>query len=81
MVTHRSRPIVTIVAVAALIAACTSDRSTTSGGSTAGPDAAPVAYREPVKLTSKDGVLEVRLSAHQGTVALVTFPHRLRLHR
>ncbi|MEV2219425.1 multicopper oxidase domain-containing protein [Nocardia vinacea] len=76
MVTHRRRPIVTIVAVAAsitlLIAACTSDRSTTSGGSNTGPHAAPVAYREPVELTSKDGVLEVRLSAHQGTVALDT---------
>ncbi|WP_327101291.1 multicopper oxidase domain-containing protein [Nocardia vinacea] len=76
MVTHRRRPIVTIVAVAAsitlLIAACTSDRSTTSGGGNTGPHAAPVAYREPVELTSKDGVLEVRLSAHQGTVALDT---------
>lgn len=48
--------------------------STTTGepGANAGPDGAPVAYREPVKLSSKDGVLEVRLSAHQSTVALDT---------
>ncbi|MEU0506631.1 multicopper oxidase domain-containing protein [Nocardia sp. NPDC005998] len=76
MVTHRRNPIVAVVAVAAsialLIAACTSDRSKPSGGGNAGPNAAPVAYREPVELASKDGVLEVRLSAHQGTVALDT---------
>ncbi|MFX0575166.1 multicopper oxidase domain-containing protein [Nocardia nepalensis] len=76
MLTHRRKPIVAVVAAAAsialVIAACTSDRSTTSGGGNAGTHAAPVAYKEPVKLTSKDGVLEVRLSAHQGTVALDT---------
>ena len=38
----------------------------------AGPDGKPAPYREPVKLSSKDGVLEVRLSAHQGTVNLDT---------
>ncbi|WP_328401406.1 multicopper oxidase domain-containing protein [Nocardia sp. NBC_00403] len=76
MVTHRWKPNVSVVAVAAaitlLLAACGSDASRTSGGGNAGPDGIPVAYREPVKLTSKDGVLEVRLSAHQGTVALDT---------
>ncbi|MFD0360348.1 multicopper oxidase domain-containing protein [Nocardia sp. GCM10030253] len=76
MVTHRRKPIVLVAAVAAsvilLLAACGTDGSRTSGGGNAGPDAAPVAYREPVKLTSKDGVLEVRLSAHQGTIALDT---------
>ncbi|MFQ6399044.1 multicopper oxidase domain-containing protein [Nocardia sp. KC 131] len=76
MVTHRRKPIVLVVAVAAsitlLLASCGSDGSRTSGGGNAGPDATPAAYREPVKLTSEDGVLEVRLSAHQGTVALDT---------
>lgn len=32
----------------------------------------PAAFREPVRLSSKDGVLEVRLSAHQGSVDLDT---------
>ncbi|MEV0296164.1 multicopper oxidase domain-containing protein [Nocardia sp. NPDC050710] len=72
MVTHRGNPIVVVVACAVsitlLIAACTSDRSGISGDH----DASPVAYREPVELTSEDGVLEVRLSAHQGAVTLDT---------
>src|SRR6516225_1695516 len=41
-------------------------------GGNAGRNGHPVPYREPVKLSSKDGVLEVRLSAHQGTVNLDT---------
>ena len=41
-------------------------------GVNAGPNGHPVSYKEPVKLSSKDGVLEVRLSAHQGTVNLDT---------
>jgi FtsP/CotA-like multicopper oxidase with cupredoxin domain len=41
-------------------------------GANAGPNGHPVPYKEPVKLSSKDGVLEVRLSAHQGTVNLDT---------
>ena len=41
-----------------------------TGGQFAGPDGKPVPFREPVRLSSKDGVLEVRLSAHQGTVKL-----------
>jgi len=57
--------------------ACTSDRSAAPSpvqlsGANAGQDGTPAAYREPVKLSSSDGVLEVRLSAHQGTVALDT---------
>jgi FtsP/CotA-like multicopper oxidase with cupredoxin domain len=70
-----------------LLAACTSDSktaappatggtggsgSTVAPGGNAGANAKPVAYKEPVKLSAKDGVLEVRLSAHQGTVALDT---------
>ena len=75
-----------LIAVVALLGACTSDSktaappaagsagagSTAVPGGNAGANATPVAYKEPVKLTSKDGVLEVRLSAHQGTVALDT---------
>lgn len=38
----------------------------------AGPDGKPAPFKEPVRLGSKDGVLEVRLSAHQGTVNLDT---------
>lgn len=41
-------------------------------GRNAGPDGKPVPFREPVRLSSADGVLEVRLSAHQGTVNLDT---------
>ena len=41
-------------------------------GVNAGPDGKPAPFREPVRLSSKDGVLEVRLSAHQGTVNLDT---------
>ncbi|CAN5688665.1 hypothetical protein BH10ACT9_BH10ACT9_54290 [soil metagenome] len=41
-------------------------------GANAGPDGKPVPFREPVRLSSTDGVLEVRLSAHQGTVNLDT---------
>ncbi len=41
-------------------------------GVNAGPDGKPAPFREPIRLSSKDGVLEVRLSAHQGTVNLDT---------
>ncbi|MCP9272104.1 multicopper oxidase family protein [Mycolicibacterium arenosum] len=41
-------------------------------GVNAGPDGKPAPFREPVRLSSEDGVLEVRLSAHQGTVNLDT---------
>lgn len=41
-------------------------------GTNAGPDGKPAPFREPVRLQSKDSVLEVRLSAHQGTVNLDT---------
>ena len=77
MAFHRRKffPAAAFVVVAALaltLTACTSDEPTTAGGGNAGPDGTPVAYQEPVKLSSKDGVLEVRLSAHQGTVDLDT---------
>ena len=47
-------------------------RHSPHAGVNAGPDGKPAPFREPVRLSSKDGVLEVRLSAHQGTVNLDT---------
>lgn len=41
-------------------------------GVNAGPEGKPAPFREPVRLSSRDGVLEVRLSAHQGAVNLDT---------
>ncbi len=41
-------------------------------GVNAGPDGKPAPFKEPVRLSSSDGVLEVRLSAHQSTVNLDT---------
>lgn len=77
MVVRRGKPIVALaVAVVAsmtlMLTACTSDEPATARGGNAGPDDTPVAYQEPVKLSSENGVLEVRLSAHQGTVDLDT---------
>ncbi|HMZ16312.1 MAG TPA: multicopper oxidase domain-containing protein, partial [Mycobacterium sp.] len=55
-----------LVVIGALVAAgvsCSGHRESQGG---------PAAFREPVRLSSKDGVLEVRLSAHQGSVDLDT---------
>jgi len=52
--------------------ACSSDAPAPQAGVNAGPDGKPAPFKEPVRLSSKDGVLEVRLSAHQGTVNLDT---------
>lgn len=74
---RRKKPIV-VLALAVVttmtlaLTACTSDAPQAQSGVNAGPDGKPAPYREPVKLSSKDGVLEVRLSAHQGTVNLDT---------
>ncbi|MCZ4549361.1 multicopper oxidase family protein [Gordonia rubripertincta] len=60
---------------AIVIAACMSggsDDDLADAGANHGPDGSPVTYTEPVKLSSVNGVLEIRLSAHQGTVALDT---------
>ena len=59
---------------AALTSACSRDETAPApeAGVNAGPDGKPAPFREPVRLSSKDGVLEVRLSAHQGTVNLDT---------
>ena len=59
----------------AVMTSCTSTKPVTTNpppGVNAGPDGKPAPFREPVRLSSKDGVLEVRLSAHQGTVNLDT---------
>jgi FtsP/CotA-like multicopper oxidase with cupredoxin domain len=63
------------VAITAMMVSCTSSKSTSANppaGVNAGTNGKPAPYREPVRLASKDGVLEVRLSAHQGTVNLDT---------
>jgi FtsP/CotA-like multicopper oxidase with cupredoxin domain len=81
MAVRRSTPIIAVaVALVAsmtlMMTACSSHESKPSAaanvGGNAGPDGKPVPYKEPVRLSSKDGVLEVRLSAHQGTVNLDT---------
>jgi FtsP/CotA-like multicopper oxidase with cupredoxin domain len=65
-----------VAAMALLLGSCSSDSSSAPPGTDAG--AAPASttggapYREPVKLSPVDGVLEVRLSAHQSEVALDT---------
>ena len=58
----------------AMMTACSKQNTAPApqAGVNAGPDGTPAPFREPVRLSSKDGVLEVRLSAHQGTVNLDT---------
>lgn len=63
----RSRVFGSIVATVAVV--CSLISCTTTEAPEAGK---PAPYEEPVKLSSQDGVLEVRLSAHQGTVELDT---------
>lgn len=64
-----------VVALAALSTSCATEEPVSTNpepGVNAGPDGKPAPFREPVRLSSEDGVLEVRLSAHQGTVNLDT---------
>jgi FtsP/CotA-like multicopper oxidase with cupredoxin domain len=64
-----------VVAMAAMLTSCSSqskEAAVSPPGVNAGPDGKPAPFREQVRLSSKDGVLEVRLSAHQGTVNLDT---------
>ena len=63
-----------VVTLVAMLVSCSHKQSPAGPlpGVFAGPDGRPAPFREPVRLSSKDGVLEVRLSAHQGTVALDT---------
>jgi FtsP/CotA-like multicopper oxidase with cupredoxin domain len=75
---RRSRSVLAVlmtVAIIAMMVSCTSSMPTSTNpqaGVNAGTDGKPAPFREPVRLSSKDGVLEVRLSAHQGTVNLDT---------
>lgn len=64
-----------VVVMTVSLAGCSSEQKVSTNpqpGVFAGPDGAPAPFREPVRLSSRDGVLEVRLSAHQGTVNLDT---------
>ena len=73
-----SRVFVALLVILSMTAAMTAPAHATrrrphrEAGVNAGPDGKPAPFREPVRLSSKDGVLEVRLSAHQGTVNLDT---------
>lgn len=65
-----------VVSTTAMLTSCSKSSQPVStnppAGVNAGPDGKPAPFQEPVRLRSKDGVLEVRLSAHQGTVNLDT---------
>ena len=63
-----------VITMIAAMTACSRDKEAPApqAGVNAGPDGKPAPFKEPVRLSSKDGVLEVRLSAHQGTVNLDT---------
>jgi FtsP/CotA-like multicopper oxidase with cupredoxin domain len=66
--------VVTVISVVSMLTSCSSSHQEPQAaiGQNAGPNGKPAPFKEPVKLSSKDGVLEVRLSAHQGTVNLDT---------
>jgi FtsP/CotA-like multicopper oxidase with cupredoxin domain len=67
--------LVTVVTMTSVMTSCAphqKEAESAPPGVNAGPDGKPAPFREPVRLSSKDGVLEVRLSAHQGTVNLDT---------
>lgn len=75
----RAKPVLVValtvvISMTAMTTACSKQESAPApqAGVNAGADGKPAPYREPVKLSSADGVLEVRLSAHQGTVNLDT---------
>lgn len=63
-----------VVSLLATTISCSSrhDHARPEIGVNAGQDGHPAEFKEPVRLSSKDGVLEVRLSAHQSTVNLDT---------
>ena len=63
-----------VISMAAMMMACSKERTAPApqAGVNAGQDGKPAPFKEPVRLSSKDGVLEVRLSAHQSTVNLDT---------
>lgn len=61
-----------VIALPLALTSCSRDQPQAQPGVYAGADGKPALYKEPVKLSSTDGVLEVRLSAHQGAVNLDT---------
>ncbi|MDT5339374.1 MAG: hypothetical protein QOD90_4879, partial [Mycobacterium sp.] len=75
---RRARSALAMVVIVAMTVMGTSCAATPKesvnppAGVNAGADGKPAPFREPVRLSSQDGVLEVRLSAHQGTVNLDT---------
>ena len=63
----RARPVLVIalavvISMTAMLTACSRDRTAPApqAGVNAGPDGKPAPFREPVRLSSKEGVLEVR---------------------
>jgi FtsP/CotA-like multicopper oxidase with cupredoxin domain len=64
--------------MALVLSSCSSDSASPPPGTGGGANAVPASttggapYREPVKLSPTDGVLEVRLSAHQSEVSIDT---------
>ncbi|MDG4663216.1 multicopper oxidase domain-containing protein [Mycobacterium sp. 236(2023)] len=67
--------VLVVVTTAAMLFSCSRNEhgaEPNPPGVNAGPDGKPAPFSEPVRLSSHDGVLEVRLSAHQGTVNLDT---------
>src|SRR3954454_13017004 len=63
-----------VISMTAMMTGCSKQNTAAApqAGVNAGPDGRPAPFEEPVRLSSKDGVLEVRLSAHQSTVNLDT---------
>ncbi len=63
-----------VISMTMTMTSCSKEKTapTPQAGVNAGPNGKPAPFKEPVRLSSKDGVLEVRLSAHQGTVNLDT---------
>jgi FtsP/CotA-like multicopper oxidase with cupredoxin domain len=63
-----------VLSMTAAMTACSRQNTAPvpQAGVNAGPDGKPAPFKEPVRLSSTDGVLEVRLSAHQSTVNLDT---------
>ncbi|KJF19744.1 copper oxidase [Rhodococcus sp. AD45-ID] len=69
---RRSLVALIVVSLTVALAACATGDPVSGAGANYGSDGAPADFREPIKLSSVDGVLEVRLSAHQGSVPLDT---------
>jgi FtsP/CotA-like multicopper oxidase with cupredoxin domain len=74
--TRRSACVVVVAAMVLVLGSCSSESSSpppgTDGSAPPATTTGGAPYREPVKLSPTDGVLEVRLSAHQSDVVLDT---------